>query len=148
RSRLTLLGELSERQLLAELAAHIPGTLAQAKRRPIGAPGEVTYTVKRGALDSSVDNGVFHFVTLANAEIEICKPLGPFCVTYGRCQPVLATTVSMPLSLTRDFAWQRATSKVHAERGCRIAGFDVTERLTSIARANLDAIERRIQSSL
>src|SRR5690606_14671401 len=27
-------------------------------------------------------------------------------------------------------------------------GFDVTERLTSIARANLDAIERRIQSSL
>src|SRR5690606_37494711 len=95
-SRIVLTASVDKPQLLREIASHIPETLATAKRRPIGTPGEVSYTVTRGSVDSSIADGAFHVTTLANASIEICKPVGPFCVTYGRCQPVLATTVSLP----------------------------------------------------
>lgn len=147
-SQLVVSGDVAEAEVLGLIAAQIPGTLAHEKDRPIGAPGRVTYTVTRGALDSSVRNGTFHVTTLANAQIEVCKPLGPFCVTYGRCQPVLATTVSLPLALNADYGFQPLGTSVRAERGCQIAGFDVTPRLMSLARSNLEAIEQRIERSL
>lgn len=147
-SRLVLSGHVAEAELLALIATQIPGTLAHEKDRPIGAPGRVTYTVTRGALDANLQGGTFHVTTLANAQIEVCKPIGPFCVTYGRCQPVLATTVSLPLALSADYGYPPITSSVRAQRGCQIAGFDVTPRLTSLAESNLDAIEKRIERSL
>lgn len=147
-SSISVTGEVTKQQLLSQLASQIPGTLAHENRRPIGTPGEVTYTVTRGSMDSTLREGTFAVTTLANANIEVCKPLGPFCVTYGRCQPVLATTVALPLSLTKDYAWKPLSTSVRAERGCQIAGFDVTPRLTSLARQNLDGIERRIARSL
>ncbi len=147
-SQLVVSGHVTEAELLARIAAQIPGTLAHEKDRHIGAPGRVTYTVTRGALDASLKNGTLHVTTLANAQIEVCKPLGPFCVTYGRCQPVLATTVSLPLALSADFGYPELSTSVRAQRGCQIAGFDVTSRLTSLAQSNLDAIEKRIERSL
>jgi len=147
-SELVVRGEVAEAQLLQVIADQVPATLAHEKDRPIGMPGRVSYTVTRGALDSSVRDGTFHVTTLANAQIEVCKPLGPFCVTYGRCQPVLATTVSLPLLLGSDFGYQPLSTSVRAERGCQIAGFDVTSRLTSIARDNLSAIEQRIERQM
>ncbi|HEU5074120.1 MAG TPA: DUF4403 family protein [Polyangiaceae bacterium] len=147
-SQLVVKGDVGEAEVLGLIAAQIPGTLAHEKDRHIGTPGRVTYTVTRGALDSSVRDGTFYVTTLANAQIEVCKPLGPFCVTYGRCQPVLATTVSLPLALNADYGFQSLSTNVRAERGCQIAGFDVTPRLVSLARSNLDAIEQRIERSL
>lgn len=147
-SRIVLTASVDKPQLLREIASHIPETLATEKRRPIGTPGEVSYTVTRGSVDSSIADGAFHVTTLANASIEICKPLGPFCVTYGRCQPVLATTVSLPFFLDEDFGWPDLTASVRAERGCSIMGFDVTPRLTSIARDNLGGVRQRIEQSL
>lgn len=139
---------VAEAELLAQIAAQIPSTLAHEKDRPIGTPGRVTYTVTRGALDTALKDGTFLVTTLANAQIEVCKPLGPFCVTYGRCQPVLATTVSLPLALGADYDYPPLSTSVRAERGCQIAGFDVTPRLTSLAQSNLGAIEKRIERSL
>ncbi len=147
-SELVLGAALEKKQLLDLLAEHIPATLAHEKRRPIGSPGEVTYTVTRGAMDARVNDGALEVTTLANAQIEVCKPLGPFCVTYGRCRPVLATTVSMPALLTPDYSWQHPTSRVEATRGCSIAGFDVTSRLVSIARSNLSTIRSRVEHAL
>lgn len=147
-SSVSVTGEVTKQQVLNQLAMQIPDTLAHENRRPIGTPGEVTYTVTRGSMDSTLRDGTFAVTTLAKAEIEVCKPLGPFCVTYGRCQPVLATTVALPLSLTDDYAWKPLSTSVRAERGCQIAGFDVTPRLTSLAKQNLDGIERRIARSL
>lgn len=147
-SQVVVGAQVTEAELLAQIAAQIPGTLAHEKDRPIGTPGRVTYTVTRGALDSSLKSGTFYVTTLANAQIEVCKPIGPFCVTYGRCQPVLATTVSLPLALRADYGYPPLSTSVRAERGCQIAGFDVTSRLTSLAQSNLDAIEKRIERSL
>jgi hypothetical protein len=147
-SQLVLTGDVAEAQVLSAVTAQIPSTLAHEKDRAIGTPGRVTYTVTRGAIDSSLRDGTFHVTTLANASIEVCKPLGPFCVTYGRCQPVLATTVSLPLALNGDYSYKPLTTSLRAERGCQIAGFDVTPRLTSLARSNLDTIEKRIERSL
>lgn len=147
-SQVVVGARVTEAELLAQIAAQIPSTLAHEKDRPIGTPGRVTYTVTRGALDSSLTSGTFQVTTLANAQIEVCKPLGPFCVTYGRCQPVLATTVSLPLELSADYGYPPLSTSVRAERGCQIAGFDVTPRLMSLAKSNLDAIEKRIERSL
>lgn len=147
-SQLVFTGDVAEAQVLTAISAQVPATLAHEKDRPIGAPGRVTYTVTRGTIDSSLRDGAFHVTTLANASIEVCKPLGPFCVTYGRCQPVLATTVSLPLALNDDYGYKPLTTSLRAERGCQIAGFDVTPRLTSLARSNLDTIQKRIERSL
>ena len=147
-SQLVLSAEVAEAQVLAMIGAQIPATLAHEKDRPIGMPGRVTYTVTKGGLDSSLRDGKFHVTTIANAQIEVCKPLGPFCVTYGRCQPVLATTVSLPLALKSDYGYPPLSTSVRAERGCQIAGFDVTPRLTELARSNLDSIQRRIERSM
>ena len=147
-SQLVFTGDVAEAQVLTAISAQVPATLAHEKDRPIGAPGRVTYTVTRGTIDSSLRDGAFHVTTLANASIEVCKPLGPFCVTYGRCQPVLATTVSLPLALNDDYGYKPVTTTLRAERGCQIAGFDVTPRLTSLARSNLDTIQKRIERSL
>lgn len=147
-SRIVVRAMVARERLQAEIESRIPAVLAEEKNRPIGAPGRVSYVVKRGAVTPGLHEGNFRTTVTARADISVCKPLGPFCVGYGSCQPVFVSTVDLPLTLTEDYAWQRPSTNIRVAKGCNIAGYDATPRLRTIAESNLGAVTSRVASGL
>jgi hypothetical protein len=135
-------------RLRSELEARVPTLLDRANRRPIGVPGEVTYDVTRSAFDLNLQGDRLLASTLVRARVEICKPLGPFCPTYGRCSPSFVTNASVPLLLTPEIGFQRSRVSVQTIRSCSIAGFDVSPQISQIADAQARAAEQRIDAQL
>ncbi len=147
-SRFVLNLDVAQQRLLSELNQRVPAQLAQAKNQPIGAPGKATYTVSRGAFRLGLKNGALVVSTPVSANIEVCKPLGPFCVRYGQCRPKFLTSFQVPLSLSEDYAIARTQSSVDVIQRCTIAGFDVTSRLLQEARAQVLGVSRQINAQL
>jgi len=147
-SRVALDVSLDTQRLSQELAERVPSTLATASRRPIGAAGLVSYTVVRGAFGFGVDRDRLIITTPIRANVEVCKPFGPFCVTYGRCTPELVSSVSVPLVLERDFGLSRSLVSLQTTRPCRIAGFDATPYVERAAEDQRVDIQRQVDASL
>jgi hypothetical protein len=147
-SRVALDVSLDTQRLSQELAARVPTTVATASRRPIGAAGRVSYTVVRGAFGFGVDRDRLIITTPIRANVEVCKPFGPFCVTYGRCAPELVSSVSIPLVLERDFGLSKSLVSLRTTRPCRIAGFDATPYVERAAEDQRADIQRQIDASL
>jgi hypothetical protein len=147
-SRVALDVSVETERLSQELAERVPTTLATASRRPIGAAGLVSYTVVRGAFGFGIDRDRLIITTPIRANVEVCKPFGPFCVTYGRCTPELLSSVSVPLMLERDFGLSKSLVSVRTTRPCKIAGFDATPYVERAAEDQRADIQRQVDAAL
>lgn len=147
-SRLVVVAGAEVRAIQRELEKRIPVVLDTARRRPVGAPGLVTYTVKRGPFDVRVDGSRIVVSTPVNASISVCKPLGPFCPTYGRCNPRFVAEVSVPFELTNDYDIGKSRAGMSTARRCVIAGFDATPEIERISRQQMGAIQARVDREI
>ena len=147
-SRLVIELAVAETALERILDARIPKGLGSASRQPIGAPGEVTYTVSRGAPDATLAGDTLEVKVPIHAAVEICKPIGRLCPTYGACQPNLVATTRVPLRLDEDYGIEPPKVEVRVTRGCRIAGFDVTDEVQRAAAGARRRAERQIAMAI
>lgn len=131
-----------------ELSRHVPVVLASERDQPIGAPGQVSYTVRRGGLATSLREDRLMVTTTVSVSVEVCKPLGPFCPVYGRCQPQLVANASVPLLLTDDYRLPNSAVGISVTRGCVIAGIDAGPEIRKIAGREAGAVQRRIDRAL
>ncbi len=127
-----------------ELGKRVPVVLATARRKPVGSPGEATYTVRRRGFGVRVVKNRVVVSTEVNARIEVCKPIGPFCPTYGRCAPKLVAEVSVPWKLSPDYRIGKSRAALGITTGCVIAVYDATPDLRRIGGEQMAAIRSRI----
>lgn len=139
--------QLAVDRLRRELGRHVPATLASARGQDIGAAGEVSYRVRRGGFDVRLDGDRLLVSTPVTADVEVCKPLGPFCPTYGRCSPRLVSTASVPLLLDGDYAVGKSRVSIALTKPCVIAGMDVSSEIRRMAHAQAGGVQRRIDGA-
>jgi hypothetical protein len=140
--------ELGIQRLQRELSRQVPAMLARESRRDIGSAGEVSYVVRRGGFDVKLDGERLLVSTPVSAEVEVCKPLGPFCPTYGRCSPRLLSTASIPIVLGKNYDIGASRVSVAIAKPCVIAGLDVSPEIRKQASQQAGSVERRINGSL
>ncbi len=141
---------IDTRRLGRELSSRVPVVLAQARNRNVGAPGQATYVVRRGAFHFGMRGSDLLVQTPIRAHIAVCKPIGPFCPEYGHCSPLLVSTVRLPLALDKNYTLGRSRVGVSVTRGCVLEpiGMDVTPQLKDVARQQSAGIQRRIDRSV
>jgi Domain of unknown function (DUF4403) len=149
-SRVTVQVALDTRRLARELERRVPVVLAHARARGVGAAGVASYVVRRGGFALSLAGNRLVVETPVSVELAVCKPLGPFCPTYGRCSPRLASRVSVPLELGPSYAVGLSRVSVAVTRPCVLepVGLDVTPLLEREARRQAGDLERRIDREL
>lgn len=142
-------------EVQAELAAleralgrEVPVTLAAERRKPVGAPGEVSYVVRRGRIGVGLDAERLTVKVPVEVEAEVCKPLGPFCPTYGRCSPRLAAVASVPLLLNEGYEVGKSRVSIAVTSPCTIAGIDATPQIRSQAARQVGNVQGRIDASM
>jgi hypothetical protein len=148
RSHISVDFEANIAALEREIGREVPTRLATVKGMPIGAPGEVSYTVDRGSFDVKLAGDRLDVTIPVSVEAEVCKPLGPFCPTYGRCSPRLAAKVSVPALLGADYEIPRSRVSIGVTRGCTIAGFDATPEIRKAAGQQAGMVQSRIDRSI
>lgn len=130
------------------LAKEVPVTLAAEQRKPVGAPGEVSYVVRRGRIGIGLDAERLTVQVPVEVEAEVCKPLGPFCPTYGRCSPRLAAVASVPLLLNEGYEIGKSRVSIAVTRPCTIAGVDATPQIRQQANRQIGNVQGRIDASM
>ena len=128
----------------------MPRQLARARGRNVGAPGRATYTVTRGGFGFALKDDALLVSTPINANISVCKPLGPLCPTYGRCSPRMTATARVPLLLSSQYTLGPSQVSISTQKGCTLQpiGLNVTPQLESTARGQARQVRQRIDSSL
>lgn len=134
--------------LQRELGSRVPVTLARERRRPVGAAGDVSYVVRRGAIGLKLDSDRLLVSVPVDVDVEICKPLGPFCPTYGRCQPRLSAVASVPALLDERYAVGKSRVAISVVSPCTIAGIDATPEIRQQARQQVGNVQARIDASM
>ncbi len=149
RSKLGLRVELAEKEIERQLARNVPRTLARAKNQSIGAPGKVTYRVDRDGFSISANDTGLEVNTRLLGDIDVCKPVGPFCVAYGACNPQWAVQVAVPTDFDQDLSL-RVRTAVNITKGCvlRPVGYDATSELERITRQQTRNVRQRIRSEV
>ncbi len=82
--------------------------------------------MQRGGFDLRVAGSTLELHAPISAEAELCKELGPLCVTYGRCSPRFDARVSAPAIVGPGFSLPRARVEVTLTRSCSVLGFDAS----------------------
>ncbi|MCA9630841.1 MAG: DUF4403 family protein [Myxococcales bacterium] len=149
-SRLVAELELSTALLGRELEKQVPRRLADVKGQSVGAAGELTYRVERSGFAVGLQGERLVVSTPVQADVEVCKRLGPLCVTYGSCQPRLRADVSLPLIVDPQYRLGPSSAKVNVERGCVLQpiGIDQTSRVHEAAHKQEARVKARIDGSL
>jgi len=147
-SNLVVEARVSVAALTQAVDATLPKTLDSAQRKPIGTPGEITYQVTRGQPALSLKNGALVVDLPISASVEICKPLGPLCPTYGRCQPTLSSRTTLPLEPTEDWKLEGAAVAVSVQTGCSVAGLDATAEVKKAAEKGRQRAQGQIAAAL
>jgi len=129
-----------------ELERQVPVGLAGERRRPIGAPGEVTYSVSRGSMTAKLVGDRLVVGVPVAVHVEVCKPLGPFCPVYGECEPRLSAVASLPAMLGADYEIGKSRVGVQVTRGCTIAGINATPEIEKRARGAVGIVQAKIDS--
>ena len=135
--------------LTQTLERRVPRTLAEGRNQAIGAAGRVTYKIERDALRLSVQPQEVSLFTTLTGTIHVCKPVGPFCVSYGSCRPTWRVQAGLPSDFDRD-PRLRAYVDVKLDRGCVLSpvGYDATAELERITRSEARHVRRRIDTEL
>jgi hypothetical protein len=147
-SRVAVDVEVGIDRLRREVSARVPVELARSRGQSIGIAGRVSYRVTRGDFAFELEGDHLVVTTPISVEVEVCKPLGPICVTYGSCQPRLQARVRVPLTLGSSYELGKSEVTVGMTQGCVIAGFDATGRVQSIAAEQGDEARRRVDGAL
>jgi hypothetical protein len=147
RSRLSVEVSAELSAVERELERQVPVSLAGERRRPIGTPGDVSYAVSRGRVTSKLVSDRLVVAVPVAVHVEVCKPLGPFCPTYGECNPRLSAIASVPLLLGEDYEIGRSRVGVNVVRGCSIAGINATPEVEKRARGAVGIVQARIDSA-
>lgn len=132
-SQLSIAVSVPKLELEQQLGRLVPKTLAKASRRSVGAAGRVDYHVERDALTLLVSEGELVTSTRLVADIDVCKPLGPVCLHYGRCRPEWQARVTVPSVVSLDEP-PRPRLSLGMTRGCVLSpvGYDATPELERI----------------
>ncbi|MBX3183083.1 MAG: DUF4403 family protein [Polyangiaceae bacterium] len=130
-----------------QLERQVPRRLAQVKGQDVGAAGELSYRVDRGAFHVALDGDKLRVTTPVTAVAEVCKRLGPLCVTYGGCQPQLMADVQVPLVANTDYSLGEAEVKVGVTRGCVVLGVDQTGHVARAAREQQARVRRELDAA-
>jgi hypothetical protein len=138
--------ELPKAWLAQQIGRRAPVTLASAKRKDVGAAGEVSYVVSRGDFAFELEGDRLWVRTPIGAQAEICKPIGPICPTYGSCAPRLGAGVGVPLMVDALDGGARISLQIY--EGCSIAGFDATPRIETQAKQQLAGVKATIDAAL
>ncbi len=133
--------------LQQQLERQVPRRLAQVRGQDVGAAGELSYRVDRGAFHVALDGDKLRVTTPVTAVAEVCKRLGPMCVTYGGCQPQLIADVQVPLVANTDYSLAEAEVKVGVTRGCVVLGVDQTGHVARAAREQQARVKRELDSA-
>lgn len=102
----------------------LPRTVAEGRNVPAGVAGRATFNVTRGAPElRTTDAGLSAAVQL-RGNIQLCKPLGPVCVEYGKCRPewTARLTVASPWTLSTE---PTIDASVDITRGCILSPVNV-----------------------
>jgi Domain of unknown function (DUF4403) len=140
---------LSQERLLAQLSEQVPNTVAHAKNQSIGAAGRVTFTIRRNDFQLETADDSINLTTHLNGDIDVCKPIGPFCAHYGSCKPTWNVKVSLATNFAED-SELRARTKVELDKGCVLkpVGYDATDELERITRDEARKVRDRINGEL
>ncbi|MGE3674052.1 MAG: DUF4403 family protein [Polyangiaceae bacterium] len=149
-SRISAELELSTALLGRELEKQVPRRLADVRGQDIGAAGELTYRVERSGFAVGLQGERLVVSTPVTADVQVCKSLGPICVTYGSCQPKLRADVSLPLVVDSQYRLGPSSAKVNVERGCILQpiGLDQSSHVYKAARQQEAKVKSRIDGSL
>jgi Domain of unknown function (DUF4403) len=131
-----------------EIGKQVPVTLAAESGRDIGAPGQVSYVVRRGRIALGLAGDRLSVTVPVQIDVEVCKPLGPFCPIYGRCKPSLSAVASVPLLLGDDYQVGKSRVGMAMGRSCVIAGIDAGSTIREQAARQVGAIQARIDRSM
>lgn len=131
------------REVSDRLAQEIPKQLAAEKDRPVGAPGNATFTVTRGTPKLVSAGEKLEVRVPIHADISVCKPIGSMCLKYGSCSPELLARFSVDPTLGENYELAPPQGKIAATKKC-VIGLDVTDQLESIARKEVAQVEREI----
>ena len=134
-------------RIIQILERRVPSLLAQAKDREIGAPGKATYQVRRGKPAVRADGKSVQVSVPIDATIDVCKPLGSFCLRYGHCEPAFTAHFRMGTQLDASYVLAPPRAELTVRKRCVIA-MDVTPELTKMAEAELAKIEQRLASEI
>jgi hypothetical protein len=134
---------------MQELGRRVPQQLASAKRQSIGAAGTVDYTVTRSRFRVQTQPNALRLTTQLSGAISTCKPLGPFCVHYGSCNPKWEVAVTLPTDFERELALRPQTS-VDMTTGCvlRPVGYDASADLERITRSQTRTARGQIRREI
>ncbi len=142
-SRVALTASLTRARLERELSAAVPELLANGKE-DIGAPGVVSYVVRRGPLSAALVDDRLEVTTRVAVAVQVSKRIGPLSVVYGRCNPALDARAGMPLQLGADYETGDAAVTVKVVQGCVVAGYDATPEVSKAARESTAEVRRQI----
>ncbi|MCC6213494.1 MAG: DUF4403 family protein [Polyangiaceae bacterium] len=150
RSRVALDVAVPVAAITGELERRLPRELARGARVPVGAAGEATYRVRRGAFSLAARGGAVTVSAPIEADLELCKPVGPFCPTYGTCRPRLVAAAELPLAVRPGYLLGPIAIRHQFVRGCVLdpLGVDVTSELAGVAAREAAAVERRANDAL
>ncbi len=149
-SRITAELELSTALLGRALEKEVPRRLAYVKGQSVGAAGEITYRVERSGFAVALQGERLVVSTPVTADVEVCKRLGPLCITYGSCQPKLRADVSLPLVVDRQYRLGPSSVHVKVVQGCVLQpiGLDQSSHVYKAARQQQAKVKARIDSAL
>lgn len=147
-SRLALRAEVSFDRIAREVERQVPTSLASAAKKPIGAPGRVTYQVTRGRPEVGLSGTDLDIRFVANASVEVCKPLGPLCPVYGSCSPSLNVRTKIPLAIGEDYALGKSSVGLDVARPCAIVGLDVTDKMMQAAEGASRDAKKKVDESI
>lgn len=124
---------LPKERIEKQLDEAVPWTLAKASGRSAGVAGKVSYEVRRSPLRLAVKDGDLVVTTELVAEIDVCKPLGPVCLHYGKCRPEWHAVITVP-PLTALGDAPRPRLSLGITKGCVLSpvGYDATPELERI----------------
>ena len=148
RSTVTVDAAVTIERATRELANRVPVELARESGRRIGAPGRVSYVVRRADFGLAVADQRLVVSTPVSLHVEVCKPIGPVCVKYGRCEPRLMAQVSVPLILDDEYRVGESQVDIEVTSPCTIATFDATNEIRKVATQQEKIIKRKIDASI
>lgn len=149
RSRLVVNAEMPLAPLTRTLEARIQTRLGEGRVR-IGPGGTVSYSAERGALSLSVSGNALRIETPVRARAEACR--GDDC--YASCAPEALVRAEVPLLLTPDYRFEKATVSVRFTRGCQVRALgglltlDVTPTLEAQLAPQLDRVAQEIDQQI
>jgi hypothetical protein len=145
-ARIVLRATASRAAIVAAMEREVPDVVASARGLSIGAPGTLSYVVRRGEPRFGVAQGELSVAVPLLASIQVCKPLFGMCPVYGRCNASVEIHARTPARLEEGWQLPRPELESRIVRGCLLepVGLNVTSELQRTVQRELAAARGQI----